>query len=235
MRTPPLYNPARAEEMPLPNILPPAEINADELLIEQARSNQCLVVIEQNPNIVVAQSDDEEPYDNGIDGDNEALFEPLIHDGTENQEFELDPLALIKEEPLEPVHDDDIDEIANGIICFVEAENDIAEASNQTFNQADLVNNVREDSICADEAVNDIAGTSNQIFLGNNAQDENNDVRDEVVFEKLNEEVSISVGEMPLPFFVGLQLKSNDDFSGKMRFVEFASPIVPQTVEISND
>lgn len=43
MRTPPLYNPARAGEMPLPNILPPAQINANELLFGKARSIQCVV------------------------------------------------------------------------------------------------------------------------------------------------------------------------------------------------
>lgn len=203
MGTPPLYNPARAEERPLPNILPPVQANAAEL-IEQARIIPCVVVIEQNPNIVAAQTGDENQHDNGINGENDALFEPLIENEIENQEFEPDPLALIKEEPLEPVHDDDIDEIANDIIC---ADDYISESDSDGVNQAVFRNNVQKDEIREE----------------NNAQDENSNVREEVVFEKFNEDVSISVGEIPLPIFVGLQLKTNDDFSGKMRFVEFVS------------
>lgn len=209
MQTPPLYNPAKAEEMPLPNILPPVLANADEL-IEQALSIPCLVVIEQNPNIVAARTDDEEQHDNNNDGDNEALFEPLIQYETENQEVELDPLALFKQEPIDPLHDDDIDEIANDIICTEEAVNDVAEADNQDVNQTALENSVQNDGF-EDE--------NNE----NNAEGENNDVREEFVFEKFNEELSIAVGEMPLPILVGLQLKTNDDFSGKMCFVEFVS------------
>lgn len=206
METPPLYNPAREEERPLPNILPPAPVNAVKL-IEQARVIPCFVVVEQNVSIAAFRIDDKEQQNDGVNGDNQESFEPLIENVNENQEFENDPLALIKEEPLEPVHDDDIDEIANDIIYTEDAGNDTAESENQDVNQATLEKNIQNDEIRDEES----------------AENENNDVHEPVVFEKFNEDVSIPVGEMPLPIFVGLQLKTSDDFSGNIRFVEFVS------------
>lgn len=182
MRTPPLYNPARENERPLPDILPPSEKISNE------------------------------SYERPIDDDegqseHSVLFEPLIEIEAENQELDdaIDPLALIKSEPLDPIHDEDIDEIAKDIIC---TENNV---DNIVENSDDGVHDDQAEHACHVDVEKDVE---------NDAESTSNGARDEVVFESLDEEVSVSVGEMPIPIFVGLQLKTNDEFSGKMNFVE---------------
>lgn len=182
MRTPPVYNPARENQRPLPDILPPAQNIANELL--------------------------EQPIDDVVNGDeiqkdHFALFEPLIEMDTENQELDaIDPLALMKFEPLEPIHNEDIDEIANGIIRPENNIENIVEASN--------------DKVPGDEAEH----SCHAVDVENHDEATSHGVCNEVVYEPFDEEISISIGEMPIPFFVGLQLKTNDEFSGKMNFVE---------------
>lgn len=228
MRTPPLYNPARENEPPLPNILPPARniaielieqpiievVNGDEGQNELSALFEPLTELEPPAQNITNELNEQPLIEvaNGDGGQNElcgALFEPFIEEPV-NQELNdaIDPLALIKSEALDPIHEENIDEIANDII----RTEDVVEAANDGVQ----VDNVLSNIIAQNE--NDVEQGRHAVDAVDNAETTNHS--DEVVFEPFNEENSISVGEMPIPFFVGLQLKTNDEFSGKMHFVE---------------
>lgn len=195
-------------------------------------------VAQQNSSIVATQTTNEE---NRFQGNEE----PLIDEESENEEFDapIDPLSLIKYEALEPIHDDDIDEVANNIISnenIVVAGNDTHENGDESTNSAvgdgnnaETINNFVRDDENGNRSANSYArnengdGSLNKVAdNGNAAETINNLVRDDVEYERWDDDVYISVGDIPLPYIPNLQLKTNDGFSGSLPFVEFVSILI---------
>lgn len=195
-------------------------------------------VAQQNSSIVATQTTDEE---NRFQGNEE----PLIDEESANEEFDapIDPLSLIKHEALEPIHDEDIDDVANIIISneniFV-AGNDMHDNGDESTNSAvgdgnnaETINNLVRDDENGNQSANSYAGNENgngssNIVAddGNVAETIDNLARDYVEYERWDDDVFISVGDMPLPYIPNLQLKTNDEFSGSLPFVEFVSILI---------
>lgn len=138
VRTPPAYNPARINELPIPNIIPPCRNLAIEFGFNEAMINPVVTIERLNEgcvgNVQPGNNDDGDEFDglpleenvvetienvasarvsDGQNHQNELIDEPLIYDDLVDQKS-LDPLAIIKKEL--PFHDEDIVEFVDDIM-----------------------------------------------------------------------------------------------------------------------
>lgn len=138
MRTPPVYNPARINELPIPNINPHCrnlaiefdnEAMINPIVMIERLNDVCVGNVHRDNNDYVDESNDVESEENNVesgekvaslrvsDGNNHqhdmSFDEPLIDEDLIDQES-FDPLAIIKKEL--PFHDENISEFVNDIM-----------------------------------------------------------------------------------------------------------------------
>lgn len=202
---PAVYSLAKANELPLPNILQPGRNEiANEPVNEQLSDdsnessentvdfdeNDDDIDFEQSNNISINEHEIQPNQNAGEQSgfNNEEIQEPLIEEQVMDQaQSEVsDPLATIKAEA-DLIHNEDISEIADGIIH----------------------NNEEDESEITDDTIRD---------------------HEENEYERIDEDVSIRIGGEFLPFISTVELKTNDAFSGNRPFFEFVSKIFKENL-----